>query len=95
MQNMKSKLAAVTVLTLLMLAPATARDGASHRLSVPADQWLSPAQTVEKLTAQGYRVREIEADDGVYEVELIDRNGVRIEVDVHPATGEFLPDHDD
>jgi hypothetical protein len=92
---MKAKLATAMALTLLTLTPAMARDGSDLRPRVPASQWLSPAQMVEKLTAQGYRVREIEADDGVYEVELTDKNGVRIEVDVHPATGAFLPDYDD
>ena len=52
-----------------------------------ARQWLSPTQIAEKLGAKGYKVVEIEADDGAYEVEMTDKNGVRIESHVHPKTG--------
>ena len=50
---------------------------------------------VNKLSAQGYKVQEIEADDGAYEVEMVDKNGTRIETHVHPATAELLPGYDD
>lgn len=66
-----------------------------NRLNVPANEWLSPAEVIEKLSSQGYTVREIEADDGVYEVEMTDKNGVRIESHVHPATAKFLHGYDD
>jgi hypothetical protein len=35
-----------------------------NRLNVPRDQWLSPTEVVEKLSAKGFKVVEIEADDG-------------------------------
>ena len=66
-----------------------------NRLNVPRDQWLSPTEVVNKLSAQGYKVQEIEADDGAYEVEMVDKNGTRIETHVHPATAELLPGYDD
>jgi hypothetical protein len=77
-------------------APATAEDDASTgtRLNVPHAQWLSPAQISDKLTAQGYKVTEIETDDGAYEVEL-STNGAKIEARVHPATAELLVGSDD
>jgi hypothetical protein len=77
--------------------PAAALDDyfKSGRLNVPRDQWLSAAQITEKLAAQGYKVNEIESDDGAYEVDLVDKNGTRIETHVHPATGELLPGYDD
>ncbi len=62
----------------------------SIRLNVPQAEWMSPAQVTDKLAAAGYRVTEIEADDGAYEVEMVDKNGTRIEGHVHPATGELL-----
>ncbi len=88
---MKAPLFAAAALTLAMLTPASASD----RLNVPADQWLSPSQLTEKLTAQGYKVHKIETDDGTYEVDLTDKNGVAIEANVHPATGEILLGYDD
>lgn len=65
------------------------------RLNVPADQWLSPSEIATRLADKGYRVVEIESDDGAYEVEMIDKNGVKIEAHVHPATGELLYGYDD
>lgn len=66
-----------------------------NRLNVPRDQWLSPSEVIEKLSAKGFRVVEIEADDGAYEVEMLDENGTRIETYVHPATAELLYGYDD
>lgn len=85
-----------TLLSLSMLAatPALADWDGAQRLNVPQDQWLAPAEIADKLSAQGYQVDEIEADDGAYEVELT-KNGTRMEAHVHPATGEILVGYDD
>jgi hypothetical protein len=92
MQPMRSYLS----LPALALAVAAATPAlAVDRLNVPRDQWLSPAQISEKLGAQGFKVTEIETDDGAYEVDLIDKNGTRVEAHVHPATGEMLVGYDD
>lgn len=90
---MKSSLILAAAAASLVMA--TSALAGERPLNVPRADWLSPAQVTEKLTAQGYTVREIEADDGSYEVEMTDKNGVRVEMHVHPATGEPLPGHDD
>ncbi|GFO82615.1 PepSY domain-containing protein [Methyloceanibacter sp.] len=85
------------VLGLAMLtapALALAKSDGGKRLNVPRDQWLSPSEIAEKLSSQGYKVIEIETDDGAYEVELT-KNGTRMEVHVHPATAEILVGYDD
>ncbi len=61
------------------------------RLNVPPAQWLSPSDLTQKLAAQGYRVHEIEVDQGAYEFEATSSAGLRIEGHAHPATGEVLP----
>ena len=83
-------------LSLLAAAPALALDDdwTGNRLNVPRDQWLPPAEIADKLAAQGYKVHEIEVDDGAYEVEMT-KNGTRMDVHVHPATGDLLPGYDD
>lgn len=92
---LKTALAA-SLLALAVAVPALAQNGpASHRLNVPREQWLSPAQITDRLVSQGYTVREIEVDDGVYEVEATDRNNVRVEMKVHPATAEVILHDDD
>lgn len=73
--------------------PALAWTG--NRLNVPAEKWMSPAELKANLKDQGYDVREIEADDGAYEVEMIDKDGTRIEAHIHPETGEILKNYDD
>ena len=57
--------------------------------------WLSPTQITEKLDRKGYKVTEIEVDDGSYEVEMTDKNGVRVDAHVHPETGELPLGYDD
>src|SRR5690606_23536428 len=88
LQPMRNRLIAPVI--ALALAAAAVPALADTRIHVPRDQWLSPSQVIDKLTSAGYRVTEIETDDGVYEVDLVDKNGVRIEAHVHPATGEIL-----
>ena len=89
--------AAALTVAAAAVTPAVAIDDvlAFNRLNVPRDQWLPPAKIAEKLGEQGYKVTEIESDDGAYEVEMVDKNGVRIETHVHPATAELLHGYDD
>ena len=84
----------VLITSALVLATATAAGFAvasddSVRVNVPKDQWMSFAQIGEKLTSQGYEIREIEIDDGAYEVSAT-KDGKRIKAYLHPATGEVL-----
>jgi hypothetical protein len=58
--------------------------------AVPAAQWLPLSEVARKFEDMGYMVREVEADDGTYEVKGRDANGVKFEAYVHPATGEIL-----
>jgi hypothetical protein len=94
MQHMRTLiLAPVLALSLAVAAVPSFADPGS-RLNVPRAEWMSPAQVTDKLVAAGYRVTEIEVDDGAYEVELVDKNGTRVEGHVHPATGELLVGYD-
>ncbi len=92
------KLIAASVLSLALAVPAFAdADDYFGPLNVPRDQWLSVTEVAQKIEAKGFKIREIEADDGVYEFEAIDSNGARVEGHAHPATGEILntrPDND-
>jgi hypothetical protein len=60
------------------------------RVDVPKDEWMTFAQIADKLASDGYDVRELEIDDGAYEVEAIDADGKRFKAYLHPATGEVL-----
>lgn len=82
-------LLAVSFFAVAAATPALACDDYG-RLNVPADQWLSIPEVIEKLGQQGYKVYEIEVDDGAYEFEAMTEAGVRVEACAHPATGEIL-----
>lgn len=88
-------LATALLAGMAMTAPLLASDDDRNRLNVPAADWKSAAEIKDKITAAGYTVREIETDDGAYEVEVVDKDGVRQELHVHPATGEILKGYDD
>lgn len=70
-------------------------DSDRDRLNVPRAEWKSPVEIKDQLIAAGYKVREIETDDGAYEVDVVDKDGVRMELHVHPASGELLRGYDD
>ena len=92
------KLLTLSLLSFALASSALARDDDYvGPLNVPRDQWLPISEVVKKLEGQGYRVHEIEADDGAYEFEATDQAGARVEGYAHPATGEILntrPDND-
>jgi hypothetical protein len=85
----------VLAAALAAAAPAFADDDYKGGLGVPRDQWLSVSDAIQKLAAQGYKVTEIEADDGTYEFEATNSSGARIEGHAHPATGEVISTHRD
>lgn len=92
------KIAVATVFAAAALGLGTAAmatDDNAKRLNVPAAEWKSEAEIKDQLVSAGYRVREIETDDGAYEVDVVDKDGVRMELHVHPATGELLRGYDD
>jgi hypothetical protein len=92
------KILAASALSLALAAPAFAGDDDYvGPLNVPRGEWLSVSDVTAKIEAKGFKVREIEADDGVYEFEAIDASGARVEGHAHPATGAILntrPDND-
>jgi hypothetical protein len=90
------KIALATLVAAIgFAAPAFASNDDAGKLNVPAAEWKSVAEIKDKITAAGYTVREIETDDGAYEVKVVDKDGVRQELHVHPATGEILKGYDD
>lgn len=90
------------ILTTLLLTATLAAGGAmlatSHAVasdrSVSQSQrgeWLSIQQVLQRLEAVGYRdFEEVERESDGYEVKATDPEGRRVELDVHPITGEIL-----
>lgn len=59
-------------------------------------QWMTVAQITEQLTAEGYDVRDLQAEGNGYELKAFDKDGNRVETHVDPVTGALLgSDSDD
>jgi len=69
---------------------ALASDDDFRWVNAPKGEWMSTAEVAQKLGAQGYNIREIEVDHGVYEASVYDSGGRRIKLYLHPVTGEVL-----
>ena len=65
-------------------------DDAVAARSVPAEEWMPASAVAQKLEGQGYTVREIEREDGAYEVYATDPDGERVELYADPRTGDIL-----
>ena len=91
----KIALATVIAAAIGLSTAGMAGDDNRGRLNVPAADWKSAAEIKDKLVSAGYTVREIETDDGAYEVDVVDKDGMRMEFHIHPATGEILHGYDD
>ena len=91
------KLLIIPALAVAMAAatPLFASENDTPKIDVPRTQWLSVSEIAEKFEAMGYQIHEIEVEDGVYEIEAVDKNGMRVEAYVHPATGDVLEEKAD
>jgi hypothetical protein len=84
------------ILALLALTAALGLSGYAlasddiHFGAAATGKWLSEETIKTKLAELGYAVREIESEDGRYEVTATDKQGARIELYVNPVTGEIL-----
>ena len=83
-----------TAAGLLAAGAIASEDDRTAMRTAPAE-WMSVAALAQKLEAQGYTVREIERDDGYYEVEMTDPNGMRVEAYLDPLTGDPVDWDDD
>lgn len=95
MQKAHAILLPVAAILFGFSVSAYADDHYKQRLNIPTDKWLPVSEVLQKLKAQGYNVTKIEADDGVYEFDATNSDGVIIEGHANPATGEVLRGYDD
>jgi hypothetical protein len=84
------KFAIATLIALGALTGAAHASENKFNVDAPRDQWMTVEQVAAKFTAEGYKVREVGEEDGVYEVYAMDKDGKRAELYVHPVTGEIL-----
>lgn len=86
------KILFVPVIALSLAAmPALAKEQAGQ----VQPGWLSVEQIKQKLTDQGYQVRDVEVGKKGYDVYAIDQHGKRMEVKIDPKTGDIIGDAND
>ncbi len=63
---------------------------------MPRDQWQPRGSALQLARENGWTVREIDIDDGCYEIEGRDDDGREIEVKLDPETLQVIEmDHED
>ena len=86
MRLLPSVLIAVSAFGMTLSAAHSADKCPYH----PRDKWIPIDQAISKAEALGYDVRDVEADDGCWEVEGYDRNGAKVKVYLDPVSGEVV-----
>lgn len=76
-------IAAAALASFAFAAPAFAQ-------SVSTRPELALSQVESRLSDGGFRVLEIERDDGYYEVTALNSAGACVELDVHRRTGDIV-----
>lgn len=69
---------------------AVALTSTAHAQSISTRPEPTAVSVAQSLTGQGYRVLEIERDDGQYEVKAIASNGQCVELDVNGRSGDVI-----
>ncbi|MFZ2288057.1 MAG: PepSY domain-containing protein [Halopseudomonas yangmingensis] len=83
-----AKLAATVGLISVLAMGGTA---VAQNVEGQAPQWMTLQQVHQQLEAAGYsNFEKIEREDDGYEVKATDPQGQRVELDLHPVTGEIL-----
>lgn len=92
--NTSLKLVLTTALLGTFAVPAFADDDDRCGRTSRAE-WMSAADAATRVTGLGYDVREVEEDDGCWEIEARE-DGRKLEIKLHPVTGEVVKrDYDD
>jgi len=86
----KTLIAATGLAFTLTAGPALASPDGLRGVTTPRSEWMSVAQIALLIESQGHVVREIEAEDGLYEVKTTAADGRRMELYVNPVTGAVV-----
>ncbi|MFH1804232.1 MAG: PepSY domain-containing protein [Pseudomonadota bacterium] len=86
-------LASATAAALMAFAlPAAARHA---RCDVPMDQWQPREALQQKLEDDGWQIHKIKTEDGCYEVDAVNPDGIRLEAYFDPQTFDLIPSKED
>lgn len=89
-----SKIATAAALLAALSVPAMADDDDRHCGRVDAGAWMSAADITSRVAGMGIDVREVERDDGCWEVKGRDADGRRVQLKLHPTSAEVVQRRD-
>lgn len=80
------------VLGVSAALPAMAEDDDKRAscAEVAKDKWMTEDAVKAKAEAIGYKVAKLKTEDGCYEVYATDKDGKKMEVFMHPGSGEVV-----
>ncbi len=86
------KIITITAATVLLglAVPAYASNDDDVSCGSQTGTQLSVTQITSKVTQMGYDVRNVEREDGCYEVKAVDKNGARVEIKLNPVSGQIV-----
>jgi hypothetical protein len=89
-----AKLVALSSAGLIGLGQAALADDDEACTKAPKGQWQTIEQLTSKLTEQGYKVKDIEFEDGCAEAEVEDKDGKKRELKLDPQTAALVKSED-
>jgi hypothetical protein len=88
----KTMIIAASILALAVAAPvlASSDDKDKNYHGSGNIEWMSKDSAKAKATEQGYDVRRVKRNEGYYEIYAFDKNGMQVEIYLHPSTGKII-----
>jgi hypothetical protein len=86
--------ASACMLFALMCTSAVAA-AAQPCTSEPRSKWLERESVRVQVEALGYKVIEIEVENGCYAVEVRDKNGKELDLFIDPVSGKIVRQEED
>ncbi len=90
MKSITLAAAAIASITVMggFASAAHADDDRRRCGNVPIADWMSEADLRNRIAPLGLEIRDIDIDDGCYEVEARNKDGRKMEIKFHPQSGE-------
>lgn len=89
-----STIVALSAFSLIGISQAALASDDEACTKAPREQWQTIDQLKSKLVEQGYKVEEIEFEDGCAEADVQDKNGKKRELKLDPVTAAVVKSKD-
>ncbi len=90
---MKARFLVPTVIGIILASGAGAAAASGRCPQAPSEQWKPQSDVHAAAEALGYKVANIEVDDGCFEVKAVDKKGKRYELKFNPTDLRLISRH--